>query len=75
MTHRVIGPRRARRNKIPGEAADPTLRPIADALAGEMGQDRETAERNAQNVALMLKRALKRRKAVRAGERKHPVGR
>ena len=70
MAHRVFGPRPARRGAAPKTPAEPRLRPIADALVGEMGQDEETAERNARHIARVLKRALKRRKSAKPGDRK-----
>ena len=43
---------------------------IAETLASDMGLDGKTAERNAQRIALVLKRALKRRKTLKTGDRK-----
>jgi hypothetical protein len=75
MAHRLFGPRPARSRAAPKKPAEPRLRPIADALAGELGQDDETAERNAQHIARVLKRALKRRKSIMASDRKEPLRR
>ena len=70
MAHRVFGPRPARRTAAQKHPLEPKLRPIADTLAGEFGQDEETAENNARHIARVLKRALKRRKTVKPAERK-----
>jgi hypothetical protein len=66
MAHRVFGPRRARSTAAPKTPVEPKLRP----LAGELGQDEETAEKNAQHIARVLKRALKRRKSTKSSDRK-----
>jgi len=70
MAHRIFGPRRPRSTAAPKNPVEPKLRPLADALAGELGQDEETAERNAQHIARVLKRALKRRKSTKISDRK-----
>jgi phage terminase small subunit len=61
--HRLFGPRSARTKPAPGKAARRDAGPIARRLAKDLGQDPEAAERNAQSIAQVLKRALRRRKA------------
>lgn len=73
MAHRVFGPRPARGTAAPRTPAEPRFRPIAETLASDLGQDDETAERNAQHIARVLKRALKRRKSIKTSDRKEPL--
>ena len=75
MAHRVFGPRPARRTAAPRTPAEPKLRPIAETLAGDLGQDDETAEKNARRIARVLKRALKRRKSIKTSDRKERLRR
>ncbi len=70
MAHRVFGPRPAKRKPAPEKSAEHDVSPIAEKLTTDWGQDAETAQRNAENIAQVLKRALKRRKASNASERK-----
>lgn len=70
MAHRVFGPRPAPSKSAPRKPAEPNPGSIAETLASDMGLDGKTAERNAQRIALVLKRALKRRKTLKTGDRK-----
>ncbi len=69
MAHRVFGPRPAQRKPAPRKTAEHDVSPIAEKLAIDLGQDAETAEKNAQHIAEVLKRALKRRKASNTSRR------
>lgn len=74
MAHRVFGPRPVPSKTAPSKTAPrkpvgTVLGSIAETLASDMGQDGEMAERNAQRIALVLKRALKRRKTLKTGDR------
>ncbi len=69
MAHRVFGPRPAIRKPAPEITAEHDVSPIAEKLAIDLGQDAETAHRNAQDIAEVLKRALKRRKASNTSRR------
>jgi hypothetical protein len=70
MVHRVFGPRSAKRKPAPEKTAEHDVSPIVEKLAVDLGQDAETAERNAQHIAQVLKRALKRRKTTSTLQRK-----
>jgi hypothetical protein len=70
--HRLFAPRAGRKTSAPGKAAENRVEPIAMKLAEDLGQDPEAAERNAQSIAAVLRRALRRRKAGRAGPGKAP---
>ena len=61
--HRLFGPRSARNKPAPGKVARREADPFARRLAEDSGQAAEAAERNAQTIAQVLKRALRRRKA------------
>ncbi len=65
--HRLFARRRAPDRSAPGTAAERRAEPIAARLAQDLGQDPEAAARNAQSIAEVLKRALRRRKAGAAG--------
>ena len=65
--HRLFAPRPARKSSAPGKAAEHRAEPIAMKLAEDLGQEPETAERNAQSIAAVLRRALRRRKARQPG--------
>jgi uncharacterized protein (DUF2267 family) len=65
MAHRVFGPRPAKRKPAPEKSAEHDVSPIAEKLATDLGQDAETAQRNAQNIAQVLKRALKPEKSAK----------
>jgi hypothetical protein len=70
MVPRVFGPRPAKRKPALERTAEHDVVPIVEKLTIDLGQDAETAERNAQHIAQVLKRALKRRKTGNASERK-----
>jgi len=70
--HRLFAPRPGRKTSAPGKAAEHRAEPIAMKLAEDLGQDPETAERNAQSIAAVLRRALTRRKARQPSPGKAP---
>lgn len=51
MAHRLFGPRSAKRKPAPEKTVKLDPGPIAEKLATDLGQDAETAQRNAQNIA------------------------
>ncbi len=69
MAHRVFGPRSAKRKLTPDKTAKLDVGPIVEKITKDLGQDTETAEKNAQNIAQVLKRALKRRKISNTSHR------
>jgi hypothetical protein len=56
--HRLFGPRHAQKRSAPGKTARRGVDPIAQKLANDLGQDVEAAERNAEHIAEVLRRAL-----------------
>ena len=60
---RLFGPKSAVRKPAQAKAARREIDPIARRLAADFGQDAAAAERNAQSIAQLLKRAVRRRKA------------
>jgi len=71
--HRLFARRRAQNKSVPGTAANRRTEPIAVALAEDLGQGPEAAARNAQSIAEVLKRAVRRRKANAPGRGKPPT--
>lgn len=83
--HRLFGPRSRRERPAagkaapgktatgkaaPGNAARRAVAPIAGKLVETLRQEAETAERNAETIAQVLKRALRRRRASGTGRGK-----
>jgi len=68
---RLFGPRYARRRDALDKTAELDVNPIAKKLASDLGQDAETAERNAQHIAQILRCTLKRRKARQTSNTSH----
>jgi len=69
MAHRVFGPRSAKRKPASDKTAKLDVGPIVEKITKDLGQDTKTAEKNAQNIAQVLKRALKRRKISNTSHR------
>jgi hypothetical protein len=63
MAHRAFGPRSAKRKPALEKTARLDVGPIAEKITNDLGQDAGTAQKNAQHIAEVLKRALRRRKA------------